>query len=59
MPCLLISRDPHPRLLHDALALDVYSVVRPDRGRTVLASMLNKIVRQVYRLDLPVSGMEN
>jgi DNA-binding NarL/FixJ family response regulator len=59
LPSLLVCDDPSQRLLLDALALDVFSVVHTDMNRSLLAPMLCKIVKQVYRVEWPCSGRIN
>jgi DNA-binding NarL/FixJ family response regulator len=58
-PCLLVCDDPDPRLLRDALALDVFSVVQAEAGAKLLAPMVIKIVRRVYHVDWPGANRLN
>jgi hypothetical protein len=46
-------------LLREALSLDVYSVVELSNAPDLLAAMVLKAVRRVYRLDWRLGGMAN
>jgi DNA-binding NarL/FixJ family response regulator len=59
MPSLLVCDEPTQRLLHDALALDVFTVVQTDTKRSMLAPMLCKVVKQVYHVEWPWSQRIN
>ena len=50
VPTLLVCDQPDQRLLQDALALNVYSVVTPE-PRDIITPMVFKVFRQVYRFD--------
>lgn len=55
LPCLLVCEDPDPRVLRDALSLDVFSVVQAGPVGEGLVPMVVKLVRNVYRVDWNVS----
>lgn len=59
LPCLLVSGQPDQRLLRDALALDVFSVVQAGANSELLAPMVLKVVRRVYRADWHLGGGMN
>lgn len=53
-PCLLVCRRPDERVLHDALGLDVYSVLDAEMPMDALTPMVFTVVRRVYRTDWSV-----
>ena len=59
LPSLLVCDEPTQRLLQDALALNVFSVVQTDVKRSGLAPMLCKVVKQVYHVEWPWSQQIN
>jgi CheY-like chemotaxis protein len=59
LPSLLVCDEPTQRLLQDALALGVFSVVQTDVKRSGLAPMLCKVVKQVYHVEWPWSQQAN
>jgi DNA-binding NarL/FixJ family response regulator len=48
--CLLVCEDPDQRLLQDALALDVFSVLRADAHHDTITPMVHKAIRQTYQV---------
>ena len=52
LPCLLVCETVDQRVLHDAIELDVFSVMAKAQDR-LLTPMLLKVFRQVYRLNWP------
>ena len=52
-PCLYVCDDPAPRLLSDAIKLDVFSVVEGARHRDRIIRMISRMARRVYDIDLP------
>jgi hypothetical protein len=58
VPTLLVCNQPDQRLLQDALALDIYSVVTPDT-RDLLTPLVFKVFRQVYQFDLSPADTAN
>lgn len=50
-PCLFICDHADARMLRDALALDVYSVIAPIAERDVLTPMVLKVFKQVYQMN--------
>jgi DNA-binding NarL/FixJ family response regulator len=58
-PCLYVCNDPAPRLLSDAIKLDVFSVVDGDtRQREQLAAMIVRIALRLYQIQLPaITGL--
>ena len=59
LPSLLVCDRADSRFLRDALSLDVFSVVQPSYAPDLLASMVLKAVRRIYRLDWRLEGMMN
>lgn len=59
LPSLLVCDQADPRLLLDALSLDVFSVVQLGDAPDLLAPMVLKAVRRVYRLDWRLGGTSN
>jgi len=59
LPSLLVCDQANARLLQDALSLNVFSVVQLSHARDLLAPMVLKAVRRVYRLDWCLGGMSN
>jgi DNA-binding NarL/FixJ family response regulator len=51
LPCLLVCDQADQRLLRDALALNVFSVLQAEAAAQQLAPMVLKVVRQVYQID--------
>jgi DNA-binding NarL/FixJ family response regulator len=51
LPCLLVCDQPDQRLLRDALALNVFSVLQVEATTQSLAPLVLKVVRQVYQID--------
>jgi DNA-binding NtrC family response regulator len=58
-PCLLVCDAPGPRLLREALDLDVFSVVQSTPQIDLLPPMLVRAVRQFYEMDLSGDGGAN
>lgn len=56
LPCLLVCDDPGPRLLRDAIELDVFSVVYAEAESELLTPMVLRIVRRVYDVEWPMPG---
>ena len=52
-PCLYVCNDPAPRLLSDAIKLDVFSVVEGERHHDQIVEMITRVVRRVYDIELP------
>lgn len=52
-PCLYVCDDPAPRLLSDAIKLDVFSVVEGDRHHAEIVEMISRVARRVYDIELP------
>jgi hypothetical protein len=50
VPTLLVCDQPDQRILQDALALNVYSVVTPE-SRDIVTPVVFRVFRQVYRFD--------
>jgi CheY-like chemotaxis protein len=59
LPSLLVCDEPTQRMLQEALALDVFTVVQTDAKRGVIAPMLCKVVKQVYHVEWPCSHQIN
>src|SRR5512140_3210210 len=59
LPCLLVCDEPDARLLSDALALDVFSVVQGTGEEGLLAPLVLKAVRRTYRLNWRVAETMN
>ncbi|HVP10573.1 MAG TPA: response regulator [Phycisphaerae bacterium] len=59
LPSLLVCDEPTERLLHQALALDVFTVIQMDSQRSVLAPTLCKLVKQVYHVEWPYGYQSN
>lgn len=57
VPCVLVCEGATQRLLSDAIALDVFSVVRADEEREVIAPYVVRLAQQKYRVNwtLPVN----
>lgn len=53
-PCLYVCDDPAPRLLSDAIKLDVFSVVEGARHHDQIVRMISRVARRVYDIELPV-----
>lgn len=58
-PCLLVCDDANQRLLHDAIELDIFSVVQSDANRDLIVPMLAKVVREKYHVTWPYSAAVN
>lgn len=54
LPCLLVCRNPEPRVLQDAIRLDVFSVVEAEGSGDLLPPMIFKVIRRVYDADWPM-----
>ncbi len=52
-PCLYVCDHPAPRLLSDAIKLDVISVVDGDSRSDQLAAMIVRIAQRLYQVQLP------
>lgn len=52
-PCLLISQEPSQRLLLDALALEVITVIQPDAYRETLMPSVLSLIRRRYNVAAP------
>ena len=52
-PCLYVCDNPAPRLLSDAIKLDVFSVVEGERHHNQIVEMISRVARRVYDIDLP------
>jgi DNA-binding response OmpR family regulator len=52
-PCLLVCGDASQRVLHDALKLDIFSVVQADSNRELIVPMVVKVVREKYHPGWP------
>ncbi len=50
LPCLLVCGRADQRLLQEALALDVFSVVQAEASADLLAPMVLKAIRQTHRI---------
>lgn len=59
LPCLLVCEDPEPRLLQDAIQLDVFSVVQAGGEGERLTPLILRIARRVYAVDWPLPGGPN
>ena len=59
LPCLLVCDDPGPRLLRDAIELDVFSVVHSRGEGELLTPMVLRIVQRVYEVEWPMPGEFN
>lgn len=46
-PCLLVAEDPDPRLLQDALALDVFGVVQEQACEETLFPAVMRLLRKI------------
>ncbi len=55
-PCLLVCRHPDERVLHDALRLDMFSVLDAETPTDTLTPMIFTVVRRVYRTDWSAPG---
>jgi len=49
-PCLLVCDDANDRVLHDALELDIFSVVQTQTNQELIVPMLVRVVQQKYKL---------
>lgn len=60
MPALLVSPRPDPRILREALELDVFSVVDEGTAQASLVPQVLKVFQRFYHVDWPpVAGTEN
>ena len=65
VPTLLVCDQPDARVLQDALALNVYSVLTPDDGpadtgsQDIITPVVFKLFRQVYRFDWAAGDSAN
>lgn len=53
-PCLYVCDDPAPRLLSDAIKLDVFSVVEGEKHHDQIVRMISRVARRVYDIELPL-----
>ncbi len=51
LPCLLVCRDPDERILHDAIQLQVFSVLQADGQQAMLSRMILRAAQRYYHLD--------
>ena len=58
-PCLLVSHQPDPRLLREALELDVFSVVDEGTAQAALVPQVLKVFQRLYHVDWPIAGTED
>ena len=58
-PCLLVTHQPDPRLLREALELDAFSVVDEGTAQAALVPQVLKVFRSLYQVDWPITGNEN
>lgn len=58
LPTLLVCDHPDQRLLQDALALNVYSVVTPE-SQDIITPVVFRVFRQVYRFDWATTDSAN
>ncbi len=56
LPCLLVCKCPDERVLHDALRLDMFSVLDTEMPTDALTPIILRVVRRVYRTDWSVPG---
>ena len=59
VPCLYVCDDPAPRLLSDAIKLDVFSVIDGEPHHNEIPTMISRIARRVYDIELPKLPNEN
>jgi len=59
VPCLYVCEQSQPRLLTDAMKLDVFSVIETDQGQDLLPEMIARIAQRVYQMELPDVGNRN
>jgi len=59
VPCLYVCEESQPRLLTDAMKLDVFSVIETDQGQDLLPEMIAQIAQRVYQMELPDAGNRN
>ncbi len=55
-PALLVSHQPDPRLLREALELDVFSVVDEGAAQAALVPQILKVFQRLYHVDWPMTG---
>lgn len=55
-PALLVSHQPDPRLLREALELDVFTVVDEGVAVATLVPQVLKVFRRLYHVDWPIAG---
>lgn len=54
-PAVLVSHQPDPRLLREALELDVFSVVDEGTALAVLVPQVLKVFQRMYHVDWPIA----
>lgn len=59
LPCLYVCEQSQPRLLTDAIKLDVFSVIETDQRHQLLPEMIARIAQRVYQMELPKTGNWN
>lgn len=58
-PCVLVSREPSERLLQDALALEVLTVIQAAAYQETLVPSVLKVIHHRYNVIPPSNGHSN